>query len=371
MMGVLVLGSPCSAQSVQGDFDGDCEVGFSDFLAFAAAFGQGGESVSSFDLDGSSNVDFGDFLIFSGQFGSTCDDAPTQPSPPTLEEMTELLGPAARSAAIGGMLEFGYERIVAESVSRDTSRSVVRYGTRVTAPNTIQVATGLMSDGLFANSAQILKWRGNDWVNLGSAQFTDDGLTALNDAGAIVGNTYTYASVLVDLEAASYVVSPLFSIDFDEATTQNLGKIRVITLLSTFSDSKLELTAPDMDTVYQAVSDIFAELSYGQAQFDFTTVNLGRGDMAESEAIALFWTFRTFFNAYLKTPDFRFGEPCDFDAIIPLAEQELAESLVDNFFDITIDTLSIEAARPFACEELGAGEVLTRSMGIPETVNLR
>ncbi len=48
------------------DFDGDGEVGFSDFFLFAEAFGG---SDPRFDLDGSGSVDFADFFLFAENFG--------------------------------------------------------------------------------------------------------------------------------------------------------------------------------------------------------------------------------------------------------------------------------------------------------------
>jgi hypothetical protein len=51
---------------VQGDFDGDGKVDFSDFFAFADAFGG---SDSMFDLDGDGRVDFTDFFTFADNFG--------------------------------------------------------------------------------------------------------------------------------------------------------------------------------------------------------------------------------------------------------------------------------------------------------------
>ena len=53
------------------DFNGDSEVGFSDFLLFAAAFGTSADLDrfdAKFDLDSSGDVGFGDFLLFAGQF---------------------------------------------------------------------------------------------------------------------------------------------------------------------------------------------------------------------------------------------------------------------------------------------------------------
>jgi len=52
----------------RADFDGNGDVGFGDFLAFAQAFGS---AQTDFDLDGSGGVDFGDFLIFVQSFGKS------------------------------------------------------------------------------------------------------------------------------------------------------------------------------------------------------------------------------------------------------------------------------------------------------------
>ena len=54
------------------DFDGNGTVGFSDFLAFAAAFGSSAGSPafsSKFDLDSDGRVGFSDFLTFASAFG--------------------------------------------------------------------------------------------------------------------------------------------------------------------------------------------------------------------------------------------------------------------------------------------------------------
>jgi len=48
------------------DFDGDGEVGFSDFFLFAEHFGS---DDPRFDLDASGSVDFADFYLFSEHFG--------------------------------------------------------------------------------------------------------------------------------------------------------------------------------------------------------------------------------------------------------------------------------------------------------------
>ena len=54
------------------DFDGDGDVDFGDFVAFARAFGTGpgsAEWAPKFDLDGDGRVNFGDFVIFARLFG--------------------------------------------------------------------------------------------------------------------------------------------------------------------------------------------------------------------------------------------------------------------------------------------------------------
>ena len=55
-----------AAAKANPDFDGDGEVGFSDFFLFAEAFGG---SDPRFDLDGSGEVDFTDFFLFAENFG--------------------------------------------------------------------------------------------------------------------------------------------------------------------------------------------------------------------------------------------------------------------------------------------------------------
>lgn len=56
--------------TLPGDFDGNGEVGFPDFLAFAQAFGQDNPSLEA-DLNGDQRVDFADFLVFVQNFGRT------------------------------------------------------------------------------------------------------------------------------------------------------------------------------------------------------------------------------------------------------------------------------------------------------------
>ena len=61
------------ARMLNGDFDGSGAVDFTDFLTFAAVFGQTVESGVDpiIDIDGSGVIDFADFLIFASFFGVT------------------------------------------------------------------------------------------------------------------------------------------------------------------------------------------------------------------------------------------------------------------------------------------------------------
>ena len=73
--GPISTGLPPSSIAFVGsvaDFDGDCVVDFSDFLAFASAFGRSAgddDFDGKFDLNGDGEVDFQDFLIFASEFG--------------------------------------------------------------------------------------------------------------------------------------------------------------------------------------------------------------------------------------------------------------------------------------------------------------
>lgn len=61
-----------AAQTVPGDFDGDGQVGFSDFLAFVTAFGaRAGDGAfdARMDFSGDGQVGFADFLSFAQVFG--------------------------------------------------------------------------------------------------------------------------------------------------------------------------------------------------------------------------------------------------------------------------------------------------------------
>jgi len=72
---VIAFGKADAAQTTtkQGDFDGDGDVDFSDFLLFAAGFGKTSADTdfsSVLDLSSNGAVDFDDFLIFATISGS-------------------------------------------------------------------------------------------------------------------------------------------------------------------------------------------------------------------------------------------------------------------------------------------------------------
>ena len=67
-------GTKWPTPSLTADFDGNGEIGFTDFLLFAARFGltrSDEEYDAKFDLDGDGTVGFGDFVIFAGRFGNS------------------------------------------------------------------------------------------------------------------------------------------------------------------------------------------------------------------------------------------------------------------------------------------------------------
>jgi hypothetical protein len=67
------------ARSLQGDFDGSGTVDFSDFLSFAAGFGQSVASGAdpTLDLDGSGVIDFADFLTFAHHSSASVSSPPS------------------------------------------------------------------------------------------------------------------------------------------------------------------------------------------------------------------------------------------------------------------------------------------------------
>ena len=68
--GASVVLSSGGSKTPTADFDGDGEVGFNDFFAFASAFGLKATGANvKFDLDGDGDIGFGDFFAFAGEFG--------------------------------------------------------------------------------------------------------------------------------------------------------------------------------------------------------------------------------------------------------------------------------------------------------------
>jgi hypothetical protein len=65
---ILAHISAADDSGMEGDFDGDGQVGFSDFFRFADAFGQP-DFDPRFDLDNDGQVGFGDFFRFADAFG--------------------------------------------------------------------------------------------------------------------------------------------------------------------------------------------------------------------------------------------------------------------------------------------------------------
>jgi len=58
-----------------GDFDGDCDVDFQDFIALAQKFGSSDGDrryEASYDLNSDGKINFQDFVTFAQQFGKTC-----------------------------------------------------------------------------------------------------------------------------------------------------------------------------------------------------------------------------------------------------------------------------------------------------------
>ena len=75
-LALLIAPMADARTSLFPDFDGDGQVGFSDFVLFAAAFGSTQEQ---YDLDGDGVVGFSDFVIFAGRFG--------KPAPLTVDQL--------------------------------------------------------------------------------------------------------------------------------------------------------------------------------------------------------------------------------------------------------------------------------------------
>ncbi|MFA6110127.1 MAG: choice-of-anchor D domain-containing protein, partial [Candidatus Latescibacterota bacterium] len=72
--GLRQLVDPITGQVIQGDLDGNAEIGFDDFFIFADAFGSTPSSANwnaGADFDGNGEIGFDDFFIFADNFGKT------------------------------------------------------------------------------------------------------------------------------------------------------------------------------------------------------------------------------------------------------------------------------------------------------------
>ncbi len=74
---------------IDGDFDADGEVGFTDFLLLSKSFGLEADYTSG-DIDCNGTVEFADFLAFSNNFGQTSAAAASVPEPDSISLL--LLG---------------------------------------------------------------------------------------------------------------------------------------------------------------------------------------------------------------------------------------------------------------------------------------
>lgn len=71
-----------SGPMIRSDFNGDCTVGFEDFLVFATAFNQPVAAHPACDLNGDGAVGFEDFLVFTSDFGKSCSTSKTTSAAP-------------------------------------------------------------------------------------------------------------------------------------------------------------------------------------------------------------------------------------------------------------------------------------------------
>jgi len=72
--GLRQLVDPITGQVIQGDLDGNAEIGFDDFFIFADAFGATPSSANwnaGADFDGNGEISFDDFFLFADNFGKS------------------------------------------------------------------------------------------------------------------------------------------------------------------------------------------------------------------------------------------------------------------------------------------------------------
>ena len=133
-------------QAVTPDFDGDGQVGFSDFLAFAGQFGtrQGdGRYEAKYDLDSDGAIGFGDFLIFSSSFGKETGGGGTE---------TQVTIPDANLRAA---IETALRKAGGASITRSEMASLTRFeasDSDIRDLTGLEFATGLISLNLSNNS---------------------------------------------------------------------------------------------------------------------------------------------------------------------------------------------------------------------------
>lgn len=71
---ILLIAMPIYAQTISNaDFNGDNEIGFTDFLLFSQAFGTAN---TTYDINNDGSVNFPDFLFFISVFGQTYESTP-------------------------------------------------------------------------------------------------------------------------------------------------------------------------------------------------------------------------------------------------------------------------------------------------------
>ena len=137
-------------QDLTSDFDGDGQVGFSDFLAFAGLFGtrQGdGRYEAKYDLDSDGAIGFGDFLLFSSSFGkevSTSNDGGGGPE-------TQVTIP---DADLRAAIETALRKASGASISRAEMASLTRLEAQdldIRDLTGLEFATGLISLNLSNN----------------------------------------------------------------------------------------------------------------------------------------------------------------------------------------------------------------------------
>ena len=84
----LVMPSGAKATSLASDFNGDGEVGFTDFVSLARNFGKSPARHADGDANGNGVIDFVDFLIFSNDFKSALAAAPQLQTDPEVLSYT-------------------------------------------------------------------------------------------------------------------------------------------------------------------------------------------------------------------------------------------------------------------------------------------